>query len=118
MASQLLRGHSETGVNMFYVLSTVVVKTNTGSTEKYSPRTSNQVRQEISGPFSKRPIAERAALRCLGTHMCVSAIVADEQQLDEMAKKQQGYSLRDMIQKIVVPLRKTVPAFEGQETKV
>ncbi len=103
---------------MYYVLSTVVIKTHTGSTERYSPRTANQVRQEISGPFQKRATAERAALRCLGTHLCVSAIVADESQLDEMAKKQQGYSLREMIQKVIVPLRKTVPAFEGQETKV
>lgn len=69
---------------MFFVLTKRVVKYNTGSTEKFAPRSANQESYQVSGPFTSRKAAERACVNCLATHTCLMAQVATIEQLREI----------------------------------
>ena len=71
---------------MFFVLCHRVVKVNTGATEKFSPRTSNNVYEYLSGPFSER-LAEKAALAAIATHTCLGARVITVDDFIEMFEK-------------------------------
>lgn len=60
---------------MFVVIVERVVKINTGTQEKYAPRTANQTRLTVSGPFGTLRGAERAVAAALTTHTCLAAQV-------------------------------------------
>jgi hypothetical protein len=66
---------------MFVVITKRVVKFNTGSEKRFDPRTANREETTVSGPFSKRSLAERAAASALGTHTCLGALVYDAETL-------------------------------------
>ena len=75
---------------MFVLFTHRVVKVNTGSKEKFAPRSSNQTRLTVSGPFLTAKAAQRAALTALGIHTCIDAQVWSESQVREEHAK--GYS--------------------------
>jgi hypothetical protein len=72
---------------MYYVVTQRIIKINTGATERYAPKSGNQTRWTLSGPFDDQARAERCALRALGTHTCLSAQVYDQEGI-EFLKRQ------------------------------
>ena len=66
---------------MHHIITTRVVKHGTGTREKFAPRTTNVEAWHISGPFSSRKLAERAAALSLGTHTALSARVVTDDDL-------------------------------------
>ncbi len=60
---------------MFYVLTERVFKVGTGSTEKFALRSTNRTQWTISGGWTGRRSAERAAIAAMRTHTCLSAEV-------------------------------------------
>jgi len=64
---------------MFHVIVTRLVKFNTRTQEKFAPRTANVEKWCISGPFSARKTAERAAAMALGTHTALGAVVVSDE---------------------------------------
>jgi hypothetical protein len=77
---------------MFVLVTERVVKVNTGAgqRDKFAPRTANQTRLTVSGPFESLKTAQRAALTALGVHTCLSAQVYSEAQVRELHAR--GYS--------------------------
>lgn len=60
---------------MFVLITTRLVKVNTGATEKFAPRTANRTNAYVSGPFNSLKAAQRAAMTALGVHTCLDAQV-------------------------------------------
>lgn len=91
---------------MFFIVTKRVVKLNTGRTEQFAPRTANHEEWTISGPLSKRSLAERAAVSALGTHTCLSAQVHDVASLQALrpdAPYQLGQAITTILRAVTVP---------------
>ncbi len=58
---------------MYVLVCNRVVKVNTGATEKFAPRSTNQTGLYVSGPFTTLKAAQRAMLFALQTHTCLDA---------------------------------------------
>lgn len=89
---------------MFFLVTLRQSKHSTGATEKFAPRTGYAKHWYVDGPFSKRPLAERAAVSALGTHTCLSSQVYTTEQLVEIAARsynQEDYDFHTAIQKAV-----------------
>lgn len=76
---------------MFVVVTRRIVKTNTGTTEKFAPRTRNEINLRVSGPFPTLRVAQKIAFKCLGVHTCLDAQVWSEARVREDYAK--GYSM-------------------------
>jgi len=76
---------------MWYLLTRRVVRHGTGSTGAYQPRSANRESWHISGPWSKRPLAERAAVAALGQHTCLSAEVYSAEEMARLAAASPSY---------------------------
>lgn len=72
---------------MYVLICKRVVKFNTGSTEKFSPRSANRAGLYVSGPFTSLRMAQRAAITALATHTCLDAQVWSERQVQAEAVK-------------------------------
>jgi hypothetical protein len=83
---------------MFVVLTRRVIKVNTGSTEKYAPRSANRISRQVSGPFPSLRVAQKAAFRCLGVHTCIDAQVWNEAQIREEFDKGYARNGNDMFE--------------------
>lgn len=66
---------------MYMIRVTRVVKKNTNSTEKFSPRTANHETKHFCGPFRTLKAAERTMCAILATHTCIDAIIWTEEQI-------------------------------------
>lgn len=71
---------------MFVLITTRVVKKNTGATEKFAPRSVNATDTYVSGPFLSLKAAQRACLTALGTHTCLDASIWSEAQVADRMK--------------------------------
>lgn len=85
------RLNAERRLTMYVLICNRVVKRNTGSTEKFAPRTANYESLKVSGPFRSFKAAQRAAETALSTHTCLDAQVWNAEQV---AEHQQAYRPR------------------------
>lgn len=83
---------------MFYVLTKRAFKVARTPTGQFDARTGTQTEWHLSGPFSKKPLAERTAAAALGTHTCLTARVHTEEELRRIVAKTDGdYTLDRVI---------------------
>jgi hypothetical protein len=92
---------------MFVVMIERVVKMNTGSTEKFAPRSSNHKTWHFAGPFRTRRAAERSAVAALATHTCLCAQVWSEADLESW-RDPQRYGSNYGLENAVIDARKRV----------
>jgi hypothetical protein len=74
----------------FVLITQRLVKVNTGTTERYSPRTANRTMLTVSGPFGSIRQAQRAAIAAIATHTILAAQVWSESQVRGMAERGYG----------------------------
>ncbi len=97
---------------MYVLITTRVVKINTGSTEKFAPRTANSTSMHVSGPFGAKS-AQRAALAALATHTCLDAQIWSE------AKIREAYEHRSSLSYFMAEcVRRAVELIDGAKVNV
>jgi hypothetical protein len=69
---------------MYFLVIERVIKHNTHTTERFAARTANRESRHISGPFTARKTAERAAVMAMGTHPCLAVQVYSTEQLQSL----------------------------------
>lgn len=89
---------------MYFVITNRVVKFNTGATEKFAPRTSNNTIYTASGPFSPKQ-ARQAAVAALSTHTCLEAQVLSLDQLRAL-KARYSSEVNYMLQQLAMEVLK------------
>ena len=90
---------------MYVVISTRVVKVNTGATAQYAPRSTNQTRLTVSGPFESEKTAQKAVLACLSVHTCLDAQVWSLGQVREQIAKGCGTIGNDRMDAMTAAMR-------------
>jgi hypothetical protein len=75
---------------MWIVLTERLVKTNTGATEKFAPRTQNNRHWTVSGPFKSERAGERAVMAALSSHTTITAMCLDVPAVDRMLNSRNG----------------------------
>lgn len=64
----------------YYVVTERVIKYNTGSQDRYAPKTTNREEEHYTGPMTAKEAREAAKL-AMATHTCLSALVMSEFEL-------------------------------------
>ena len=97
---------------MFYLLLKRAVRVaRDGGTDRFAARTTTQIDWNVSGPFTKRGLAERGAVRALGSGTCLVAQVLTQDQLEAMTTQvQEDYQLDKVLRRAVKMFVPKLPA--------
>lgn len=91
---------------MFFVLTKRAVKVARDTREQYAARTTTHLEWLVSGPFTKKAVAERAAAAALTTHSCLVSQVLTVDQMNAMTKTS------DLVEhSVFMALKKTLKVF-------
>ncbi|MBL8798003.1 MAG: hypothetical protein JNM56_29165 [Planctomycetia bacterium] len=90
---------------MYVIITHRLIRTNTGATQPYAPRTAHSIRLHVSGPFESEKTAQRAVLHALSVHTTLSAQVWSWTQIRDALARGAGVNGQDMQQVLTEAMR-------------
>lgn len=86
---------------MFFVVIKAFRKHTTGATERFVPKQTTSETWNISGPFSTRRVAERAAVKALGGYVVQARVASGDELLALGSGRETDYQLSKLCKETV-----------------